>query len=281
MIRDFANEKPVPDRVFAIIENLYRYDPAPLDPVLDPVEENTEFWKKQKVTFNAAYGNERMFAYLYLPTNASPPYQTVVYFPGTEALDLQSSRNLTLFGWDFIVKSGRALVCPIYKGHYERHDGFEKVGESSPLLYRDHLIAWSKDLGRAIDYIETRKDLDHEKLAYYGVDSGAELGNIFLALEKRIKIGVLVGSGFGFRKMPPEVDKINFAPRVTMPILMVNGRYDYVFPLESSPKPMFRFLGTPEKDKRHAVFDGGHSPPHDQMIKEVLDWLHRYQGPVK
>jgi len=81
--------------------------------------------------------------------------------------------------------------------------------------------------------------------------------------------------------MPPEVDKINFAPRVTMPILMVNGRYDYVFPLESSQKPMFRFLGTPEKDKRHAVFDGGHSPPHDQMIKEVLDWLHRYQGPVK
>ena len=66
-----------------------------------------------------------------------------------------------------------------------------------------------------------------------------------------------------------------------MPILMVNGRYDYVFPLESSQKPMFRFLGTPEKDKRHAVFDGGHSPAHDQIIKEVLEWLDRYQGPVK
>jgi hypothetical protein len=44
---------------------------------------------------------------------------------------------------------------------------------------------------------------------------------------------------------------------------------------------MFRFLGTLEKDKRHAVFDAGHVPPHDQMIKEVLDWLDRYQGAVR
>ena len=41
---------------------------------------------------------------------------------------------------------------------------------------------------------------------------------------------------------------------------------------------MLRFLGTPEKDKRHAVFDAGHVPPHAQMIKEILHWLDRYQG---
>ncbi|HTG60764.1 MAG TPA: hypothetical protein VMG63_15330 [Terriglobia bacterium] len=115
MIRDFANEKPVPDRVFAIIENLYRYDPAPLDSVLDPVEENTEFWKKQKVTFNAAYGNERMFAYLYLPKNASPPYQTVVYFPGTEALDLQSSRTLRCSAGTSSSKAAGHLFAPSTK----------------------------------------------------------------------------------------------------------------------------------------------------------------------
>jgi hypothetical protein len=62
---------------------------------------------------------------------------------------------------------------------------------------------------------------------------------------------------------------------------MVNGRYDYFFPVESTQNTMFRFLGTAEKDKRHAVLDGGHIPPHDQMIKEILDWLDRYQGPVK
>jgi pimeloyl-ACP methyl ester carboxylesterase len=113
------------------------------------------------------------------------------------------------------------------------------------------------------------------------VDTGAFLGNILLALEKRIKVAVLAGAGFYAGKKLPEVDEINFAPRVKVPVLMINGRYDYFFPLESSQNPMFTYLGTPEKDKRHAVFDAGHIPPHDQMIKEGLDWLDRYQGPVR
>jgi eukaryotic-like serine/threonine-protein kinase len=61
---------------------------------------------------------------------------------------------------------------------------------------------------------------------------------------------------------------------------MVNGRYDYFFPVESSQDPMFRFLGTPAKDKRHTVFESGHVPPNDLLIKEVLDWLDSYLGPV-
>jgi cephalosporin-C deacetylase-like acetyl esterase len=66
--------------------DVINYDSAPLDSVLDPVEVNTEFWKKQKVTFNAAYGNERMSAYLFLPKNATPPYQTVIFYPGSWAI---------------------------------------------------------------------------------------------------------------------------------------------------------------------------------------------------
>ena len=44
---------------------------------------------------------------------------------------------------------------------------------------------------------------------------------------------------------------------------------------------MFSLLGTPLKDKRHVVFEAGHVPPNDLMVKEVLDWLDRYQGPVR
>jgi eukaryotic-like serine/threonine-protein kinase len=279
--RDFTKEKPVPDKVFAVFKNLYRYDPAPLDAVLDPVEENTEFWRKQKVTFNTAYGNERMSAYLFLPKNAAPPYQTVVFFPGSYAVYDRSSRDLDLFSCDFIPKSGRALVWPIYKSHYERGDGLKTDDPDSTILYRDHVIAWSKDLGRTIDYIETRKDLDRENLAYYGLSTGAYLGNILPAIEKRLKVLVLVGGCFIPIEKLPEVDEINFAPRVKMPVLMINGQYDYFCPLESTQNPMFHFLGTPQKDKRHAVFDAGHVPPHDGLIKETLDWFDRYLGLVR
>jgi hypothetical protein len=29
------------------------------------------------------------------------------------------------------------------------------------------------------------------------------------------------------------------------------------------------------------VLNGGHIPQYDEMAKEVLDWLDKYQGPVK
>jgi formylglycine-generating enzyme required for sulfatase activity/dienelactone hydrolase len=279
--RDFSKEKPVSDQVFAAFKNLYRYDTGPLDTVADPVDESGEYWTRQKVTFNAAYGNERMSAYVYLPRNSKPPFQTVVFFPGSYAFVARSSKNLELFGCDFIIKSGRALVYPIYESHYERGDGLLSDDPDETARYRDHVIYWRKDLGRTIDFLETRKDLNLEKLAYYGLSTGAYLGNILPAVESRIRVAVLLGGGFDFGKKMPEVDELNFAPRVKVPTLLVDGRYDGFFPLETSQNVMFRFLGTPEKDKRHAVLEGGHIPPYDQMVKEILDWLDKYQGPVK
>ena len=46
---------------------------------------------------------------------------------------------------------------------------------------------------------------------------------------------------------------------------------------------MFRLLGTAEKDKRHVVRDGGHLLPagRPDVMKEILDWLDRYLGPVQ
>jgi len=157
--RDYEKEKPVPDKVFAIFKNLYRYDPAPLDSALDPAEESTEFWKKQKVTFNAAYGNERMGAFLYLPKNAAPPYQTVVYFPSSNAIEQRSSRDIDLFGWDFVIKSGRALVYPIYKSTFERGDGLKSDSPEATTFYRDHVIEWSKDLGEQLTISRPGKTL--------------------------------------------------------------------------------------------------------------------------
>ena len=64
---------------------------------------------------------------------------------------------------------------------------------------------------------------------------------------------------------------------------MPNGRDDFRFPLETSQLPLFRLLGTPEKDKRHVVLDGGHLAVagRPDVMKEILDWLDHYLGPVQ
>jgi hypothetical protein len=61
----------------------------------------------------------------------------------------------------------------------------------------------------------------------------------------------------------------------------VNGRYDFLSPLEASQQPLFRLLGSPSGDKRHVLFESGHVPPWPDVVRETLNWLDRYLGPVK
>jgi formylglycine-generating enzyme required for sulfatase activity/cephalosporin-C deacetylase-like acetyl esterase/predicted Ser/Thr protein kinase len=278
--RDFSREKPVSDEIFRAYRSLYAYDKTALNSAVESVDDSFESWRKEKVSFDAAYGKERIAAYLYLPKHGTPPYQTAVYFPGSNAINARSSQDLLLRGIDFLPRSGRAIVYPIYKGTYERSDDLKSDVQVPTAFYRDHVIAWYKDVARTIDYLETRPDLRTDNLAYYGLSWGSALAPVMISMEPRIKLAVLVGGGFDFGKALPEADPINFASHVKVPVLMVNGRYDFFFPTETSQKPMFVLLGTPPKDKRHVVFETGHVPPNDLMIKEVLDWLDRYQGGV-
>jgi pimeloyl-ACP methyl ester carboxylesterase len=171
-------------------------------------------------------------------------------------------------------------MFPLYKGTFERGDGLNNVWPNPSSSYRDHVIAWSKDLGRSIDYLETRPDIDHSKLAYEGLSWGASMGALLPAVEERFRALVLIGSGFYLQNRLPEVDQINFAPRVKAPALMLNGRFDFIYPVESSQEPMFRLLGAPKDRKRHVLYDTGHDIPRTEVIKETLDWLDRYLGPV-
>jgi eukaryotic-like serine/threonine-protein kinase len=68
---------------------------------------------------------------------------------------------------------------------------------------------------------------------------------------------------------------------VKAPVLMLNGRLDFVFPPESSQEPMFRLLGTPKEQKRRVVYETSHDIHQNEIIKETLNWLDRYLGPVK
>jgi hypothetical protein len=60
---------------------------------------------------------------------------------------------------------------------------------------------------------------------------------------------------------------------------MLNDRYDFESPLETSQRPLFAVLGSPPGDKRHTILDTGHALPID-VTREILSWLDRYLGPA-
>jgi len=265
------DRRPVDGTVFRTYRNLYAYAATPLNPRVESVDENSPHWRRETISFEAPYGGDRVRVHLFLPKTGNPPYQAVVLYPSSDAFGLASTQDMHTWWFDFIVRTGRAVVHPVYEGTY---------GRPASALFRERVVHWSMDIGRSIDYLETRGDVDASKLAYYGFSAGALRGPIFTAIETRFKASVLLGGGLWGVESAPEVEPANYAPRATVPVLMLNGRDDFIYPAPAA-QGLYRLLGAPENDKRLAFVEGGHVPNDWQAaVKEILDWLDRYLGPV-
>jgi dipeptidyl aminopeptidase/acylaminoacyl peptidase len=267
---------PMSEAVFRAYAAGFAYDRSDPQGAVEAVE-NSEQWRKEKVSFSAAYGNERVTAYLFLPKNAKPPFQTVLYVPGFEAVELRSSGSLDVP--DFLLQSGRAVIYPIYKGTYERGGG--RPPKPGMREERDLLIQWAKDISRSIDYLETRSDIDIKRLAYYSVSYGTFYGPVFTQVEHRFKTSVLTAGGLSPIIPLPEVEPVYYLPRNRTPVLLIAGRTDYICPIETHQKPLIRLSAAAPQDKRHVILNCGHGlHPLQDVIKEVIPWLDRYLGPV-
>jgi predicted esterase len=274
---DFLAIKPLSDREFLLVKGMYAYARRPLKDKVQRLEE-TSAWVHERVEVDAAYGNERLIVHLFLPRESAAPYQSVVYWPGTGALQARVIASPTHEGLAFLIKSGRALVWPIYKGTYERPLKPADKGLSS----WDVWLQRAKDLSRAIDYLETRKDIDAGAIGYYGLSWGASGALRAVAVEERIKAAVLIDGGvFPVGPKNPEVNPVHYLPRITIPVLMLNGEYDHIFPRKQSQEPLFQLLGTDLARKKHVVFKSGHvATPMAERIQETVSWFDRYLGPV-
>jgi len=287
--KDYSTAAPCSDEEFRIMLNHFAYDQTPLNADFERIDDRSPFWdRKEKITFDAAYDGERVIAYLFVPKSVEPPYQAVIYWPGSSAIESKSFQGLPeRHSTELILTSGRALLFPVYKGTYER--GFDEVLSihASPRTFRDNFIRMIMDLSRSIDYLETRNDIDSERIAYCGMSAGATLAIPVLAVEDRFKAAVLISGGFPTWDLTariPTLDPVSYAARVKTPVLMVNGKEDFVFPYATSQRPMYEFLGTPEAHKKHQVYPGGHGLLglfRKQIRDDVLDWLDRYLGPVE
>jgi len=265
--------------LFETFRNQYLPISAPLNPRVESTDTTATDWTKQKISFDAGYEDARVSAYLFLPKGVKPPYQAVVYFPGRSSFVGKMPSDVVQPDFlDFVVRSGRVLVWPIYKGSYERW-----IPTATPTLEtRRLLFYWRQDLSRLLDVLSQREDIAKNRTAYIGLSYGASVPLSLLSLETRFTAVVLMSAGMGGVPGFPDADALNYAGHITMPLLLLSGEHDFVYPLETVAKPLFERIGTNADQKRHVVFDAGHMMfPRGPMTEEILAWLNRYLGPVE
>ena len=284
--RDYSTERPVSDAAFRIYAEQYEYDRTPLEARAESTDDSHPLWRHEVVSVAAGYGNERFRIHMFVPKRVKPPYQTVLFFPGSNALRSSSSATLQTELFDYIIMSGRAVLYPVYKYTYERIDPRVTSTWAEPTrAYATWIQQVATDARRAIDYAATRPELDTSRLAYTGVSWGGRLAPLMLAVEPRIRTGILIMGGLGTGTAPlPESDPFNFAPRVKVPVLMLNGDQDFIFPVQTSQRPLLQAFSTPEADKRHMLYPGGHdivNSYRSRVVQEVVAWLDRYLGRVQ
>ena len=122
-----TKEKPIPDSIFEVYKEQFSYDKTDLNARVESRDESADYWMKERMTFDGGYGGERIIGILYLLKNVKPPYQTIIYGPGEQAIFRASSEKIEndmefqVF-LSFIIKNGRAAFYPVLKGIMERGD---------------------------------------------------------------------------------------------------------------------------------------------------------------
>jgi dienelactone hydrolase len=277
---DWSNVKGLSNDAWSTWQTLLAYPKGRLDAKTEWKDASPVSWVMEKVTFNAAYPNDRVVVYLFLPKNVPPPYQPVIFVqPGYGALvnSSQDGRNTQDSNyWDYMVKSGRAVVYVIYKGIYERGGSPEGLSELEGNFWTN-FVKPAQDIFRTIDYLETRKDIRADRLGYFGLSNGAIWGNLICAAEPRFKAAVFQGAVLtGDNAIDRE--EIAFAERCSLPVLLVNGRSD-----ARGQQALFDRLRTPSDRKSKVVFNGDHALAgfENDFMRVNLDWYDKYLGTVR
>ena len=77
--RDLRKARPVSETMVEEWRRLlYTFDHADLHAKVEAVDDSSREWRKEKVSYAAAYGDERIPRLPVPPKNAKPPYQAMV-----------------------------------------------------------------------------------------------------------------------------------------------------------------------------------------------------------
>jgi len=276
------------------LRGYYEYNKAlPLNAYEEIIEEGNNYLLV-KVYFDSA-NNERVPGLLMLPKRGGKiPCVIFLHGYGGSKEDIRGVASI-------VAREGYAVMAIDAKYHGERREPGRELYSPDINASVSGIIQTVIDLRRAIDYLETKPEIDSERLGYVGGSMGGILGAIFIGVEPRIKAAALIVAGGNMSLMIREsqhytmpeireylrkenisygdlqrilnpIDPINFiryfSPR---PIVFHLGKYDRIVPAEAG-RQLYEKAGEP---KQVYWYDAGHDVPLDLVSARVLDFMDR------
>ena len=273
--KDLSFYKPMSDEVFNVYSRSFQVSSS--NPKFEEVYINDSHpvWIKERIKLEVGYNNESMDVLIFRPKNSFGLSAPIIVHPGANYYTTPpeiDDINPGEFSLDFLIKSGKTLIWPAWKGSLNRMPENVASNEDTLRRFRNQFVAWVNDTDKTLDYLETRNDIDTDNIFYLGMSYGALFNTHTLLFENRYK-GAILYVGGSFPTYPPLADGINHLPRIKTPFLMLNGEQDYLVP-KSAANFFYQFTGTPTEDKKIIFYDSGHWPlPRNQMIKETLSFI--------
>jgi len=237
------------------------------------------------VEFSSTH-HQRVTGILSYPEQVGPPVPVIILIHG---LGDDKDVDYIKAGERYFREAGYAVLRIDLYNHGARKKEDFKFSFDGSTRYRSREIVTQSvfDLRRAIDFIESREELDHNRIGYYGISLGGMIGTIVSGVDERIKVPViaLAGGGmnlmFGLQALTEEnknylsiMDPIYFVDQISpRPLLMINAEKDEVIPPSTS-----RSLYKKARDPRKIIwYPATHKTiPIEKSYQEGISWFDKY-----
>ena len=267
------------------VAQYYEYDKDL--PLLDSVRLVTDTTETQLfyLTYRSVH-DKIVTGLLSLPGNGKAPFPTVILMHGfgdRKTVDYVETGN------QYLLDAGYAVLRLDISNHGDRfkYDYDFNMTEGYRYWSRDLITQTVFDLRRAVDFIQTREELDPDRIGYFGISLGGVIGTIFCSVEERVKVPVIILAGgslnlmFGMDARSGDtkaylsiIDPINYVAKITpRPLLMINAANDDVVPPITS-KLLFKAAKKPKEIIWYPAKH--HDIPIDKVYPDGIRWFNEY-----
>lgn len=267
------------------VAKYYEYDQnLPLHDSLQLLIDTTNY-SLFYLTYQSVHDNE-VTGLLTLPKNEEAPFPVIILIHG---LGDRKTVDYIEAGNKYFLEAGYAVLRLDVSNHGDRlkNDYEFNMTEGYRYWSRDIITQTVFDLRRAIDFIYTRDELDHERIGFYGISLGGIIGTVFCAVEERLKVPVIALAGgslnimFGMDALSQDtknylsiIDPINFVKMISpRPLLMINAENDDIV-----PPIMSKILFKAARDPKEIIWYPAkhHDIPIDKVYPDGVRWFNEY-----